>query len=959
MRSSPVAPVPAVTDSKKSSASTTVSSSTSESPVTGTRISRKIVGDDVSPRRLKMKEPQFQTAATKQFGNLPFQLSDSPYAFGTLDSELPTLTSSSTSMEEDNVGDSNSATPDGEKYDVNEKYDAPFVDRRHIDDISHASTDDPYTYSDDSASLSDAYFLQQPSPDSSRSNAGYFSLLPLTSSDREQVDPGSKDATVWPGPPLIHLDDKLSPMSGIWRRHGPNSRITSIHSSGRHTERYQRRHQRQRQQERNISSLSSTIDKEEPINENTSLLDDTSTVEIRHRDREYTEEQKQKFARATITDGSIAKSNAHQQHRKKHQLRKYKRNLQIQEQQKRQEERERAVLEVRGQPQPLTTQRHRFWLILFLLQLFLVCSCAIKYGLTFYRPSTPADQDFSSFPSSSTTVSPSDKIDSIAASSMLLTGVETDVPIGQSENIDHPLSTLGFSDDGDHDTDESELAASTQDKPFTIDYKNVLSLLLISGMYACITSYLSFAFMLILARSIIPIMLVFTILILLCWGVFGSTFNTNAGSIISLGGFIVFGMSFAYTMSNWNQIPFCSTNFHTAICAIRSSIGILLVGVSSLFVGLVWLLIWATALMGTFNRNNSADCEMWDECETHLYIFRFRIIEFGLLLVSLNWTIMVIKNIVRVAVAGAIGGPWWFATVHDNADCKIQLRGQSTFDRCCSCWCKSIVSDPLVRACTTSLGTICFGSLVDFPAHLLSKIVSCLCWLSGSSGDDLNSHPSSEVTQQITNDNSEDEENSDNRSSREGTNTTGGNITKEIMLLPSQQQAPTTVATYFGVLKKRLRRLDRVLQSCNRWSYIYIGMYNYSFCEGGEKAIQLFETREWMDIARDTLIQNILLMASIVIGGLSGMVAVLVEEVDGYEFTSLHKPILTSFLIGFFLGFILSNILLLGLAASAVNTVLVCFAAEPFAFDRNHPHLSREMREVWSQQVWEPDGSGG
>jgi hypothetical protein len=103
------------------------------------------------------------------------------------------------------------------------------------------------------------------------------------------------------------------------------------------------------------------------------------------------------------------------------------------------------------------------------------------------------------------------------------------------------------------------------------------------------------------------------------------------------------------------------------------------------------------------------------------------------------------------------------------------------------------------------------------------------------------------------------------------------------------------------------------------------------------------------------LIQNILLMASIVIGGSSGTVAVVVEEVDGYEFTSLHTPIVTSFWIGFVLGFVLSNVLLLGLVGSAVNTVLVCFAAEPFAFDRNHPRLSREMREVWSQQVWEPD----
>jgi hypothetical protein len=131
-------------------------------------------------------------------------------------------------------------------------------------------------------------------------------------------------------------------------------------------------------------------------------------------------------------------------------------------------------------------------------------------------------------------------------------------------------------------------------------------------------------------------------------------------------------------------------------------------------------------------------------------------------------------------------------------------------------------------------------------------------------------------------------------------------------------------------------------------------MYGYSFAQGGEKAIQLFETREWMDIVRDNLIQNILLMASIVIGGSTGTFAVLVEEVDGYTFTSLHQPIATAFWIGSILGFVLSNILLLGVVGSAVNTILVCFAADPFEFDKNHPRLSREMREVWSQQVWEP-----
>lgn len=130
-------------------------------------------------------------------------------------------------------------------------------------------------------------------------------------------------------------------------------------------------------------------------------------------------------------------------------------------------------------------------------------------------------------------------------------------------------------------------------------------------------------------------------------------------------------------------------------------------------------------------------------------------------------------------------------------------------------------------------------------------------------------------------------------------------------------------------------------------------MFSYSYLEGGEKAYQLFSTRGWMVIAKDNLVRTALTMTSIVIGASCGIVAVLVEEVDGYTFTSLHQPIWTSFWIGSVTGFVLSNILLLGVVGSAINTVLVCFAAEPFAFDQNHPRLSAEMRGVWSALVWE------
>lgn len=94
-------------------------------------------------------------------------------------------------------------------------------------------------------------------------------------------------------------------------------------------------------------------------------------------------------------------------------------------------------------------------------------------------------------------------------------------------------------------------------------------------------------------------------------------------------------------------------------------------------------------------------------------------------------------------------------------------------------------------------------------------------------------------------------------------------------------------------------------------------------------------------------------MACVIIAGSTGTFAVVIEEVDGFFLTSFHKPVITSFLVGSVVGYVLGDILLLGLVAGAVDTILVCFAAAPLDFDKNHRALSREMREAWSQHVWE------
>lgn len=127
----------------------------------------------------------------------------------------------------------------------------------------------------------------------------------------------------------------------------------------------------------------------------------------------------------------------------------------------------------------------------------------------------------------------------------------------------------------------------------------------------------------------------------------------------------------------------------------------------------------------------------------------------------------------------------------------------------------------------------------------------------------------------------------------------------------------------------------------------------YSFEEAGERALQLFATRGWLAVVSDRFMTNILVMASVIIGGSTGTFAVVIEEVDGFFLTSFHKPVITAFVVGSVVGYVLGDILLLGLVSSAVDTILVCFAAGPFDFDKNHRMLSREMREAWSHHVWE------
>lgn len=87
-----------------------------------------------------------------------------------------------------------------------------------------------------------------------------------------------------------------------------------------------------------------------------------------------------------------------------------------------------------------------------------------------------------------------------------------------------------------------------------------------------------------------------------------------------------------------------------------------------------------------------------------------------------------------------------------------------------------------------------------------------------------------------------------------------------------------------------------ISRNVNPWSFTYIGLYGYKFWDSGSKASQLFAARGWTQVVSDDLIMAVMGMSSMIIGGSTACLGLIVEEVDGYSFTSLNKPVTTAFL---------------------------------------------------------------
>lgn len=102
-------------------------------------------------------------------------------------------------------------------------------------------------------------------------------------------------------------------------------------------------------------------------------------------------------------------------------------------------------------------------------------------------------------------------------------------------------------------------------------------------------------------------------------------------------------------------------------------------------------------------------------------------------------------------------------------------------------------------------------------------------------------------------------------------------------------------------------------------------------------------------IITDDLADNVLFMMSVGIGLATGVIGLVLAsfQQDMFQDFGVENALGGGFLIGFLTGFLFASVLL-SVVGSAVNTVIVCFAEAPAEFETNHPQLSAEMRDAWT-----------
>jgi hypothetical protein len=266
-------------------------------------------------------------------------------------------------------------------------------------------------------------------------------------------------------------------------------------------------------------------------------------------------------------------------------------------------------------------------------------------------------------------------------------------------------------------------SGTMRDTSFTIEFVNLLAIICISGTLSCWIASFSFVLMLVLARSLIYIVLIFSVFLALIWTMIGLSFDPYG--IKTITGFSILFLTLGYTIFNWNRVPFAAANLSTAMSALRCTGFVSILGLSMLGLTFLWCIVWVRILQHYVLRKCESNLTLIFlplQCMAFFGVADFvnsvhhhekgngyllnegiAIFLYSFLLFSFCWTTTTITNISKVTMSYVVGA-WCFLPG------DIKFCGPET------------VLQPLSRALTYWLGSLSLGSIATLLINLLAVI---------------------------------------------------------------------------------------------------------------------------------------------------------------------------------------------------------------------------------------------
>jgi hypothetical protein len=150
--------------------------------------------------------------------------------------------------------------------------------------------------------------------------------------------------------------------------------------------------------------------------------------------------------------------------------------------------------------------------------------------------------------------------------------------------------------------------------------------------------------------------------------------------------------------------------------------------------------------------------------------------------------------------------------------------------------------------------------------------------------------------------------------------------------------------------------IEGIARYFNKWAFVYVGLYGYSYMEAGKNVVDLFADRGWSAIINDNLISMVFSFLAVSIGALVGAAGIVAAAAIP-KIANEEGALYVVFFFGLLIGITCSSIMF-SVIQSAVDTAVVCFAEAPLVFQTNHPVLYDEMSIAWLAiypWMWNPN----